>query len=104
MASTPSGHRIQPPKTRKRVEFDFEALAKELSSLDEGEGLTTQEIAEAMNCGLEKARKFIAKALEAGRCRTSRRWITNIAGFRQRYVSYVFEKGDQANETHPPTL
>lgn len=95
MAGAPSGHRIQPPQARKRVEFDFEALAKELSSLDEGEGLTTQEIAEALNCGPAKARKFIQDAKKAGRCRTSRRWITNIAGFRQRYVSYVFEKGDE---------
>lgn len=100
MASAPSGHRIQPPQTRKRVEFDFEALAKELSSLDEGEGLTTQEIAEALNCGLEKARRFIASALEVKKCRTSRRWITNIAGFRQRYVSYVFEKGDKSFESY----
>lgn len=100
MASAPSGHRVQPPQARKRVEFDFEALAKELSSLDEGEGLTTQEIAEALNCGLEKARKFIQDAKKAGKCRVSKRVITNVADIRQRYVSYVFEKGDKSFESY----
>ena len=93
MASTSFGHSVQSPKSRKRVEIDFDKLAKELSSIDEGEGLTTQEVAEQMGCGLESARKFISRALTAGKCRTARRWIENIAGRRQRYVSYVFEKG-----------
>lgn len=91
MASASSRHSIEPPKGRKRVEIDFDKLAKELSSIDEGEGLTTQEVAEQMGCGLESARKFISRALTAGKCRTARRWIENIAGRRQRYVSYVFE-------------
>lgn len=81
------------PASRKSLEIDFDKLAKELSDIDEGEGLTTQEIAEQMGCGLESARKFISRALTAGKCRTARRWIENIAGRRQRYVSYVFEKG-----------
>lgn len=81
------------PTSRKSLEIDFDKLAKELSSIDEGEGLTTQEVAEQLGCGLESARKFISRALTAGRCRTARRWIENIAGRRQRYVSYVFEKG-----------
>ena len=81
------------PASRKSVEIDFDQLAKELADTDKGEGLTTWDIMEKLNCGDKKARKFIAKALETGKCRTSRIWITNIAGYRQRYVSYVFEKG-----------
>lgn len=91
MASTPSRHSIEPPKGRKRVEIDFDKLAKELSSIDEGEGLTTQEVAEQMGCGLEKARRFIKKAKAAGICRNAKRVIENMAGNKQRYVSYVFE-------------
>ena len=93
MASTSPRHNIESPKSRKRVEIDFDKLTKELSDIDEGEGLTTQEVAEQMGCGLESARKFISRALTAGKCRTARRWIENITGRRQRYVSYVFEKG-----------
>ena len=93
MASTPFGHSVQSPKSRKRVEIDFDKLAKELSSIDEGEGLTTQEVAEQMGCGLESARKFIKKAKAAGICRNAKRVIENMAGNKQRYASYVFEKG-----------
>ena len=81
------------PASRKSVEIDFDQLAKELAEVDAGEGLTTKDIAEKLGCGIDKAQKFILKAQEAGKCRTSRIWITNIAGIRQRYVSYVFEKG-----------
>ncbi len=93
MASALAGHRVQPPQARQRVEIDFDQLAKELAEVDAGEGLTTKDIAEKLGCGIDKAQKFIRKAQEAGKCRTSRIWITNIAGYRQRYVSYVFEKG-----------
>jgi HSP90 family molecular chaperone len=48
MASASVGHNIESPKSRKRVEIDFDKLSKELSDIDEGEGLTTQEVAEQM--------------------------------------------------------
>ena len=62
---------------------------------DEGEGLTTAEIAEKLNCGVNKAQKVIRRALETGKCRTSRRYIKTITGFKQRYVTYVFNEGDE---------
>ena len=80
--------------TKHQIDIDLDLLY----SLDpedgcEGEGFTTAEIAKKLGCGDVKARKIIRKAMEAGKCRASNRYIKTIRGYKQRYTTYVFNEG-----------
>ena len=78
--------------TKHRIEIDLDLLNL-VDPEDEGEGWTSSEIAEKLGCGNNKARKIIRQALETGKCRTSKRYINTIRGYKQRYTTYVFNKG-----------
>ena len=82
-------------KPQKSISVNLDLLYSDLQKqeADKEEGYTTAEIAELMGCGIDKARKLVQCAMEAGKCRTSRRWIKTITGHPQRYVTYVFEEG-----------
>ena len=82
-------------KSQKSTPINFDLLYKDLTKGDNTteEGYTTAEIAELMGCGIDKARKVVQHAMEAGKCRTSRRFVKTITGYSQRYVTYVFEEG-----------
>lgn len=78
--------------TKHRIEIDLDLLNL-VEPEDEGEGLTSSEIAEKWGCGINKAQKIIRQALETGKCRTSSRYIKTIRGYKQRYTTYVFNEG-----------
>lgn len=79
---------------KRQVEVDLNLLYS-VEEEGEGEGLTSAEIAEKLGCGVAKARKVIRKAMEAGKCRPSCKYVKTITGYKQRYVTYVFEEQEQ---------
>jgi len=74
------------------VDIDLVEMFSGLATEDTGEGLTTREISERVGCSVRAAVELVRKAIQAGKCRPSRKMSTDIAGRRLRVPSYVFEK------------
>lgn len=94
MAAASAGNHLGASPHRKRLDFDLSVLAGKLVPDADGEGFTIEEIADELQCGVHKARKFVRHAIDAGECRTGTRYAVNIAGVRRPIVTYVFGKGD----------
>ena len=64
------------------------ALHEALSESDPEEGMTANEIAEQMGCGIGRARKRIGQAMKEGRVRCVQVWRTRIDGQVQKVPAY----------------
>lgn len=89
MESTSAQHKFDAPGSRAGVTVDLVTLLSQQEPAQRGEGMTTSEIAAALDCGQERVRRLIRQALAEKQCRVSRKTVTTIAGTQQRVVSYV---------------
>jgi hypothetical protein len=76
---------------KSAINVDFDALFAGLNLQPGGDGYTTKEIMDATRMGTDAARSKIRRALEAGICTRSEKWVERIDGRMTRVTSYVFK-------------
>lgn len=92
MASTPAYGQVGPSGPGQTLTVDLEALFKELERVeDAGEGMTTEEVCEAIKRGTHYTRKLIRAAIDAGKCRPARVSRMGIDKVWRRVSGYIFE-------------